>query len=123
MAISHTPASAAPLEPEPSTGLVPTPRLALLQRVLRGERAPLDLAETREVLSELARRKVGQLSPLLVGQVLAVTEGADWPSRRAALDALLRRVGFAQRDELRVADRPARGAVLGRYALIGRSAV
>jgi hypothetical protein len=108
------------LEPEPATGLVPSPRLALLKRVLRGERAPLDLAETREVLGELARRKVGQLSAeLLVGQVLAVTEGADWPSRRAALDALLRRVGFALRDELRVVDRPARGAVLGRYALAG----
>src|SRR5687768_16111384 len=96
--VSSSPLEPSPLEPEPSTGLVVSPRLALLKRVLRGERSPIDLAEAREVLTELARRKVGQPSAeLLVGQVLTVTEGADWPSRRAALDALLRRVGFALR--------------------------
>src|SRR5688572_24686314 len=37
------------------------------------------------------------------------------------MDALLRRVGFALRDGLTIAERPAGGAVLGRYVLASRA--
>ncbi|MBN1606639.1 MAG: DEAD/DEAH box helicase [Polyangiaceae bacterium] len=92
-----------------------------VKQVIRGEREPEDLSETREVLLELARRKSGKLpADLLVDQALAVTVGTDWPSRRAALDALLRRLGFADRDELAVVSRPDGGRVLGCYTLGGQ---
>ncbi len=86
--------------------------------MLRGERAPDSAEEARAALIELARRRSGRMpAELLVDQALRAAEGTDWPTRRAALDALLRRLGFAQRDGLVIAERPAAGAVLGRYRL------
>ena len=52
----------------------------------------------------------------LARHVLRVTEGADWPVKRAAMQALLRRLGFAKRDELGVAKRPGGRRRLGLYA-------
>jgi SNF2-related domain/Helicase conserved C-terminal domain len=96
----------------------PLQPLGALQQVLRGERVPVDLMETRQVLMEVARRKSGRIpAALLVEQVLSVTEGTDWPCRRAAMDALLRRVGFAERDGLTLAERPAGNQILGSYVL------
>lgn len=40
---------------------------------------------------------------------------AGWSVQRAALEAILRRSGFARRDELRVTGRPTGGAVRGEY--------
>jgi hypothetical protein len=89
-----------------------------VKQVIRGERPPEDLRETREVLLELARRKSGKLpAELLVEQALSVTVDTDWPSRRAALEALLRRLGFADRDDLAIVSRP--DGVLGCYTLGG----
>jgi hypothetical protein len=117
MANDLSSAEAASTTAKGSTAVVRLQPLGALKQVLRGERVPLDLAETREALLEMARRKSGRLpATLLVEQVLRVTEGTDWPCRRAALEALLRRVGFAQRDGLMIAERPA-GGVLGRYVL------
>jgi SNF2 domain-containing protein/helicase-like protein len=105
---------------EPSTASAPLTPFARLNQVLRNERPPLDLEETRAVLLELARRKSGRLpAAWLVEQALRVSAGTDWPARRAALDALLRRSSFAARDELTVAERPAHAAGLGRYVLAG----
>jgi hypothetical protein len=109
---------AAPSDPRPGPAPGRLLPLGTLKQVLRGERAPADLAETREVLLEMARRRSGRLpAAILVDQVLKVTDGTDWSCRRAAMDALLRRVGFAQRDGLTIAERPAGHAVLGRYGL------
>jgi hypothetical protein len=95
--------------------------LARINEVLRHERAPLDEQEARAVLMEIARRKSGRLpADWLVGQALRVTDGTDWVTQRAALDALLRRLSFAVRDELGIAERPRGGALLGRYAVAGR---
>jgi hypothetical protein len=95
--------------------------LARINEVLRHERAPLDEQEARAVLTEIARRKSGRLpAEWLVGQALHVTDGTDWVTQRAALDALLRRLSFAVRDELGIDERPAAGALLGRYAVAGR---
>ena len=69
-------------------------------------------------LRSLARRRSGAIPPeLLASHALAVTQGADWPVHEAALQALLRRVGFAKRDQLRVAKRPGGAKPLGRYAI------
>lgn len=82
---------------------------------------PTDLEETRAVLGELARRKGAELPPeFLVDRVLAATEGTDWPTRRAAMEALLRRFGFAERDELTIDETPGRGRIHGTYRLAGK---
>jgi hypothetical protein len=78
--------------------------------------SPTDDSEAHAVLLSLAERKTRSvLAPLLTDHVLAVTRGADWPVRRAAMEAILRRSAFASRDALRVASRPAAGNVLGTY--------
>jgi len=108
-------------DPEPRSAPVSLAPLARINEILRHERPPLDLEETRAVLLELARRKSGRLpAEWLVEQTLRVSEGTDWAARRAALDALLRRLSFAVRDELTILGRPARDALLGRYVLAGR---
>jgi hypothetical protein len=113
--------SRVPSETNPS-GAQPLPSFARLKEVINGQRPPRDLAEAAQVLTELARRKAGRLpASLLVEQVLKVTDGTDWPARRAALEALLRRLGFAARDELEIAQRPPHAAVFGRYVLSGRA--
>ena len=64
--------------------------LRVIKSILRGERGPSDLEETRAVLGEMARRKCGRIpAEILVDQVLGVTEGTDWPARRAAMEAPL----------------------------------
>jgi hypothetical protein len=118
--------AAAPLpsrarEVEPSSASNPGTPFARINEVLRHERPPVDLAETRAVLIELARRKSGRLpAEWLVDQALRVTLEADWAARRGALEALLRRTSFAARDELTIAERPPRDGTLGRYVLAGR---
>ncbi len=115
--------SSAALDVEPISVVTELPSFARLKQVIRNERTPADLSETREVLGELARRKSGALpAQWLVEQVLRVTEGTDWPSRRAALDAVLRRLSFAARDELSVVQRPDGGMPFGAYALERRRA-
>jgi len=76
----------------------------------------IDQTEAYRALCDLARRRTGAIpTDLLVRQVLATTAGADWPVQRAAMEALLRRIGFAHRDGLRIAERPAGREVLGLY--------
>ncbi|MFI5309113.1 MAG: DEAD/DEAH box helicase, partial [Polyangiales bacterium] len=75
-----------------------------------------ELDETREMLLSLAKGRFGRIAPgRIVEQVLRVTEGADWPVRKAALEALWRRHGFAERDGVRIAQRPGGGHTLGSY--------
>jgi hypothetical protein len=98
-----------------------SPLPANIKAILKGEAQPAHLEETRAVLQELAHRKSGKLPPeVLVEQVLAVTTDTDWPTRRAALDALVRRLGFAARDDLAIVARPTDNRVLGRYQLARR---
>ena len=74
------------------------------------------MSELEEILLDAAQNRTGAVpEEKVVERVLAATEGGDYPVRAAALSAVLRRVGFAKRDGLRVAARP-RGAVLGEYA-------
>jgi SNF2 family DNA or RNA helicase len=66
--------------------------------------------ESERILTGLARGRFGRIAPELIARhLLASPADADWPVRKAAFDALARRYGFAQRDELRVAERPDAG--------------
>jgi SNF2-related domain/Helicase conserved C-terminal domain len=79
-----------------------------------------ELAETRRVLLERAHNRLGAIRPeRIVNHVLAVTTDTDLSLRRAALEALIRRYEFAERDELRVAMRPPARAVFGTYRTQG----
>jgi hypothetical protein len=74
------------------------------------------LEETRRTLIHLARKRFGSIpAEMLVEHVLRMAGAADFPVRRAALDALERRWGFAVRDRLAVATRPMNGALFGPY--------
>src|SRR3990167_4412553 len=74
-------------------------------------------SEAYQMLVAQAHRKTGAIPPeLVVRHVLAVTAGADWPVRREALEALLRRFGFGQADRLQIVTRPGGGGPLGLYA-------
>jgi superfamily II DNA or RNA helicase len=80
--------------------------------------------EALSTLTGLARGRFGRIDPARIARhVLAVTTDADWPVRRAALEALARRFAFAQRDGLRTSERPGTG-LLGVYGtrLSGRDA-
>jgi hypothetical protein len=72
--------------------------------------------EAFQVLRSLARFKPGALSAeALARQALDVTQGADFPVQRAAMEALLRRAGSSRNGELRVVRRPAEGSPVGVY--------
>lgn len=72
--------------------------------------------EAYDTLLQMAGRKLGRIPPaLLAGHIVDIYREADWPVKRAAMEALLRRFDFARRDALRVATRPRNGAPLGLY--------
>jgi hypothetical protein len=75
----------------------------------------VDETEAFEVLRSMAHGKAGALSAeALARHALAVTAGADFPVRRAAMEALLRRVSSA-RSGLRVVRPPPGRSPLGAY--------
>lgn len=75
------------------------------------------LTETTAFLTERAQKKFGKIpAQILVDQVLAVTQGADFPVRRAALEALERRMENAEREGLHVVDGPD-GSPWGQYQI------
>jgi superfamily II DNA or RNA helicase len=78
--------------------------------------APADEQEAYQVLLARAHRKTGAIpAELLVRHVLSATADADWPVKREALEALLRRMSFGKTDGLSIASRPAGGKLLGSY--------
>ncbi len=83
-------------------------------------RAPLDHdsppTETEEQLLMDAQRRFGAIpAAVVVSQVLAIHPDGDFAVQSAALQALIRRMAFAKRDDLCVASRPAQRTVLGVY--------
>ena len=77
---------------------------------------PLVETETYEVLTAAARRRTGAIPPeVFVRQALSCAPGGDWPVRRDALEALIRRAGFCRRDGLRVQGQPPNRRALGVY--------
>ncbi len=78
--------------------------------------APADEQEAYQVLLSRAHRKTGAIpAELLVRHVLSTTADADWPVKREALEALLRRMAFGKTDGLAIGSRPAGGRLLGNY--------
>jgi hypothetical protein len=82
--------------------------------------APETRLHAREAFDELCSIADGATehvpAELLSEHVLEVTDGGDWPVQRAAMEAILRRLAFAERDELRVSARP-KGSPFGGYTL------
>ncbi len=71
---------------------------------------PTAESETFHALLLLAERRTGRIPPdRLVRHVLSVTAQANWPVRRAALEAMLRRLSAAKQDGLVVATAPSSG--------------
>jgi hypothetical protein len=80
---------------------------------------PIDLPldETRAWLTERAHGRFRRIPAETIAEhVLRITPGADFPVRRAALEALQRRMQNVDAEGLAVLDHPARGW-LGRYVL------
>jgi hypothetical protein len=74
-------------------------------------------SEAFETLEQLAGRRTLPIpADTLVRHTLALPGPWDWPVRRAAFEALLRRLASARSQELSVIDSPGRGP-FGRYTL------
>jgi hypothetical protein len=77
---------------------------------------PTEEKEAFHALVFRAHKKFGPLpAELIAKHVLEITRDADWPVRREALEALLRRQAFGRGDELRIDGRPSGGQGLGLY--------
>src|ERR1039457_1826922 len=73
--------------------------------------------EAFEALNQLAGRRTLPIpAEILVGHTLTLSGPWDWPVRRAAFEALLRRLASARSQELAVIESPRLGP-FGRYAL------
>ncbi|HKM55053.1 MAG TPA: SWIM zinc finger family protein, partial [Isosphaeraceae bacterium] len=78
-----------------------------------------DVTETEAFKTLVAR--VGRTTSKIPAECLArhvmqIVPAHEWPVRVEALDALLRRLESARKDELRIEQRPGKGQVLGLYA-------
>jgi superfamily II DNA or RNA helicase len=75
------------------------------------EAAPERGSEARATLLQIAGRRTLPIPPeMIVDHVLALPGGWDWPVRRAALEAVLRRLASARAQEIVVLDGPRRGS-------------
>jgi len=71
--------------------------------------------EAIQMLKLMAHGKTSSIpSDFLTLHILRVTQSGDWPIQRAAMEALLRRISFAKRDNLYISSRPA-GMAFGLY--------
>src|SRR5271169_2624740 len=78
---------------------------------------PVEETEAYHELMARVGRRTGTLpADLLVRHVLGCVPANEWPTRVEAMDAVLRRLESARKDNLRVASRPAEGRLLGIYA-------
>src|SRR5206468_3089393 len=85
-------------------------------RSSQSETVSIAETETYQVLLARAKgRTAGVPAERIVRHVLSVTRGGDWPVRRDALDAALRRCASAHTDEIQIVGRPPAG-LPGLYA-------
>ncbi|MDZ4804143.1 MAG: DEAD/DEAH box helicase [Candidatus Eisenbacteria bacterium] len=78
---------------------------------------PIEETEAFATLTSLAHRKTLSIpEELLVRHILSLNRDADWSVQRAGMEALLRRVGSARQEALRVAERPPGRRLFGRYS-------
>jgi hypothetical protein len=77
---------------------------------------PVEETEAYQVLMARVGRRTGVVpAELLVRRVLECVPAHEWPTRVEAMDAVLRRLESARKDDLRVESRPAFGRLLGLY--------
>jgi hypothetical protein len=69
----------------------------------------------KSLVDRWGRRTTKIPGELLIRHVMACVPAEEWPARVAALDALIRRLDAARRDELRIHTSPDKGGVLGAY--------
>src|SRR5579864_8855617 len=82
--------------------------------------SPQDDTEAHAALVELAARRTLHIpADLLARHVLALPGAWDWPVRRAAMEAIVRRIASVRVQEISVPRAPQRGP-WGRY-LLGRA--
>ena len=67
------------------------------------------------LIDQVGRKSTKIPAEKLVQHVMRIVPADEWPVRVAAMDALLRRLEFAHRDELRIESRPEGGKLLGPY--------
>ncbi len=85
-------------------------------RSLQSDAIPVTESDTYQTLLARAQRRTGHVpAERIVRHVLSVTHGGDWPVRRDALDAVLRRCVSSRTDEIQILGRP-RGRQMGLYA-------
>ena len=68
-----------------------------------------------ELMTRVGRRNGNLPAVLLVRHVMGCVPANEWPTRVEAMDAVLRRLESARKDDLRVESRPAEGRLLGTY--------
>ncbi|OJW09062.1 MAG: hypothetical protein BGO49_07815 [Planctomycetales bacterium 71-10] len=100
--------------------------MSSIVELLERAREVLESREVEQVDRELEafqalRDQVGNKAKpipadLLVGHVLAIVPAEEWPVRSDAIDALMRRLDSARKEELQVRARPGGGRALGLYA-------
>ena len=81
--------------------------------------SPVPVEETEAFKTLVARvgRNTSKIpAEVLARHVLETVPAHEWPVRVEAMEALLRRLESARKDELRIESRPEKGTVLGLYA-------
>lgn len=90
--------------------------MTTLHANLDATETPLATTEAYQELSAHVGRKSPELpTDLLVRHVLDLVPADEWPTRIAAMDAILRRLESSRREGLRVVDKPEKGRMLGLY--------
>src|SRR4051794_30309921 len=78
---------------------------------------PVEETESYKSLVAKVGRNASKIpAELLARHVMEIVPAHEWPVRVEAMDALLRRLDSARKDELRIERRPKNGRVLGLYA-------
>jgi superfamily II DNA or RNA helicase len=78
--------------------------------------APVEETEAFHELMTRAGRRTGKIpAEMMVRHVLGCVPPHEWPTRVEAMDAVIRRLESARKDDLRLEARPAKGTLLGLY--------
>ena len=78
---------------------------------------PVEETEAYKTLVARVGRNTTKIpAEILARHVLETVPAHEWPVRVEAMDALLRRLESARKDQLRIERRPEKGKVLGLYA-------
>src|SRR5438874_888180 len=121
--MNETTSGGVELAPEISVVEQPVETARASKRIDPREVWPEDDSETSRVLLSMAHRKTGRIpGDLLVRHVLSVTAGGDWPLRRGAMEAVLRRCKSVEDGCFSVKSQSVRRGALGEFTVGRKSA-